>query len=348
MGSATGVPMTVRGERARRDHVRRPPSPAARSAPDDLRLLEELGLRAAIAVDNARLYRAALGDRPARCRPRCCRRRCPRSPGFEAARALPGGRRRQRGRRRLLRPLLDRRGRVVRGHRRRLRQGRRGGRGDRARPLHDPRRGGAAALARRDPALAQRRDAAPGPRRPLLHDRLRAPRHVAPGDPRRRSRAAGIRCRCCAAPDGTVEELGAPGTLLGLVRRPAARATRATELRAGDTLVLYTDGLTEARRRSGCGRPRSSPRRCGRRGAMRRRSSSSSRRGTRGAAGGRRATTSRCWRCGAAGSRRVAGGPCVLVARRRASRRARGAVPLRAPARVGAAPGGPPPESRPA
>ena len=46
--------------------------------------------------------------------------------------------------------------------------------------------------------------------------------------------------------DGSVEELGAPGTLLGLVERPADRRTAAATLRPGDTLVLYTDGLTEA------------------------------------------------------------------------------------------------------
>ena len=45
--------------------------------------------------------------------------------------------------------------------------------------------------------------------------------------------------------DGTVEELGAAGTLLGLVERPELH-DRAGELRPGDTIVLYTDGLTEA------------------------------------------------------------------------------------------------------
>ena len=45
--------------------------------------------------------------------------------------------------------------------------------------------------------------------------------------------------------DGTVEELGAPGTLIGLVERPELH-DRTGELHAGDTVVLYTDGLTEA------------------------------------------------------------------------------------------------------
>jgi serine phosphatase RsbU (regulator of sigma subunit) len=44
---------------------------------------------------------------------------------------------------------------------------------------------------------------------------------------------------------GAVEELGTPGTLLGLVAQPDLQ-DRSTELRGADTLVLYTDGLTEA------------------------------------------------------------------------------------------------------
>ncbi len=46
--------------------------------------------------------------------------------------------------------------------------------------------------------------------------------------------------------DGAVEDVGPPGTLLGLVADPKLADER-TELRVGDTLVLYTDGITEAR-----------------------------------------------------------------------------------------------------
>ena len=45
--------------------------------------------------------------------------------------------------------------------------------------------------------------------------------------------------------DGSTEEVGAPGTLLGLVPEPHLE-DRSTELGSGDTLLLYTDGLTEA------------------------------------------------------------------------------------------------------
>jgi serine phosphatase RsbU (regulator of sigma subunit) len=45
--------------------------------------------------------------------------------------------------------------------------------------------------------------------------------------------------------DGTVEQLGAYGTLLGL-DKDAMLHDRSTDLLVGDTLVLYTDGLTEA------------------------------------------------------------------------------------------------------
>ena len=45
--------------------------------------------------------------------------------------------------------------------------------------------------------------------------------------------------------DRSAQEVGEPGTLLGMVPEPDLQ-DRSAELRLGDTLVLYTDGLTEA------------------------------------------------------------------------------------------------------
>ncbi|MGH9104560.1 MAG: SpoIIE family protein phosphatase [Acidimicrobiales bacterium] len=49
---------------------------------------------------------------------------------------------------------------------------------------------------------------------------------------------------------GSVEEIGGGGTLIGLLDE-AVPAVTATELFPGDTLLLYTDGVTEARGRGG-------------------------------------------------------------------------------------------------
>jgi PAS domain S-box-containing protein len=48
--------------------------------------------------------------------------------------------------------------------------------------------------------------------------------------------------------EGAVEELGRPGTMLGPFAREAIFEDVSTVLRPGDALVLYTDGVTEARR----------------------------------------------------------------------------------------------------
>jgi phosphoserine phosphatase RsbU/P len=48
---------------------------------------------------------------------------------------------------------------------------------------------------------------------------------------------------------GQVQELGRPGTLLGLLPDPELSDSRCL-LRAGDSLILFTDGVTEARRHS--------------------------------------------------------------------------------------------------
>ena len=49
---------------------------------------------------------------------------------------------------------------------------------------------------------------------------------------------------------GEVESVGRPGTILGFVDRPDLHETPA-ELTPGDALLLYTDGITEARTRAG-------------------------------------------------------------------------------------------------
>jgi PAS domain S-box-containing protein len=50
--------------------------------------------------------------------------------------------------------------------------------------------------------------------------------------------------------DGQLEQVGVPGTLLGVVPDPELESTK-TELLPGDTLVFYTDGVTEARTQNG-------------------------------------------------------------------------------------------------
>jgi len=50
--------------------------------------------------------------------------------------------------------------------------------------------------------------------------------------------------------DGTVQAFGEPGTLLGVVPDPEL-STSELDLYHGDTVVFYTDGITEARTRKG-------------------------------------------------------------------------------------------------
>jgi serine phosphatase RsbU (regulator of sigma subunit) len=67
----------------------------------------------------------------------------------------------------------------------------------------------------------------------------------------------GARVSCAGHPlplvlrrTGTVEPLGAPGTILGFVDDPDIPEVETT-LSPGDAVVLYTDGITEARTRTG-------------------------------------------------------------------------------------------------
>jgi serine phosphatase RsbU (regulator of sigma subunit) len=50
----------------------------------------------------------------------------------------------------------------------------------------------------------------------------------------------------CLRSDGTIEELGVPGTALGLMERVEVK-DQDSLLQPGDALVFYTDGVTEAR-----------------------------------------------------------------------------------------------------
>ena len=128
--------------------------------------------------------------------PACCLRRSRTSLAGDRAR-FPGRRARQRGRRRLLRPVPDPAA-LVRGHRRRLRQGRRGRRADRAGPLHDPRRARgdrspAAILRWLNEAMLRRA------RRRFVHARVRAaPRWTRARAPDARLRRPPAATRCFA------------------------------------------------------------------------------------------------------------------------------------------------------
>jgi sigma-B regulation protein RsbU (phosphoserine phosphatase) len=50
--------------------------------------------------------------------------------------------------------------------------------------------------------------------------------------------------------DGSVETVGRPGTLIGLVSDPDV-CDEIVELQPGDSLVFYTDGVSEARSQAG-------------------------------------------------------------------------------------------------
>ena len=212
----------------------------------ELELAEELGRRAGLALDHARLFareHARRGDAPARA---AARRRCPSCPGFElVVRYVPQRRARPR-RRRLVRrvpaarrPLRDRDRR-----RRRARDGRRGDDGP------DPQ------LAAR--LRAQGRRPGRGDRRPApLVDASARRDHVRDGRLRRARPATG---------EGELASAGhLPPLLVGAAaaratstRRAARRSASAApapctlgrfELAPGETLWLFTDGLVESRRR---------------------------------------------------------------------------------------------------
>ena len=231
--------------------------------------------RAGIAVENAARARRALAHRhdaaaqPAAAAPA-------RHPGPDDRRALPRRRRRDRGRRRLLRPVPGRR-RLDGRDRRRHRQG------PRARPRSRRWRATRCApprCTRRRPAAvlrAPQRDARRRPRPPPdLHRGVRRGSSRPTTAPSAsRSPAAATRRRCCAARSGAAQA-GRPGSLLGAFdrgrldrgrRRRSARASRscstptASPTRAGaDASASASERLDgRARRDARAWRPTRSP-----------------------------------------------------------------------------------------
>ena len=111
----------------------------------------------------------------------------------------------------------------------------------------------AAAMRERLPSrslgAAERGPAPPARRPPLLHGRLRLPREARPRRPRVGISTGGHPLPLLLRADGSVEPVGAPGTLLGIVPDPNLE-DRTVTLEPGDSLVFYTDGVIESRANS--------------------------------------------------------------------------------------------------
>ena len=243
--SQASVPMTMRGQRLGVITLATTTFSDRRLGAEQLAVAEELGRRAAVAVDGARLYR----QRSAIARTlqeSLLPPHLPEIAGLETGalyRAAGEGAEVGGDFYDLFSVAEDEWIAVIGDV---CGKGRRGRRRHRPRALHDPHRRSPPPLTGRDPALAQRRDAAPGQVGPVLHDHVRPPRPRPADDPRhggvRRpsARAAGARTRRRGRGGGP------PGTLLGMLPDPTLRDER-TELAAGDALILFTDGITEAR-----------------------------------------------------------------------------------------------------
>ena len=197
------------------------------------------GRLAARGVDNARIYEERR-RRPRRCSRACCRRDLPADRRRRARRALRP--RRGRGRRRLLRRLpgagrLD----VAIGDVA-ARDGRR--RDDRA--ARHTLRIAAPSSTRRSPRCPPRRgDAARTTSAPA--SAVAACCRSCPTAPSRHAGRRGPPSPLVRRLDGRVEDTVRPGALLGALAGPDASEDEVT-LEPGDVLVLYTDGVTEARR----------------------------------------------------------------------------------------------------
>ena len=221
----------------------------------DLTFVGQLAATAAVALDNAALYeqqRMVARTLQTALLPS----ELPDVPGVECAGRYrpprPGAHRRLRRRRPLRRPRGPRARAVGAHRRRRLRQGPAGRRAHLAHPAHRAGRGASRVRARGRRAAGQRRDAAEPGRLPraVRDDGPRGPdRRPGRGDdhPRQRRAPAGDGPAARPADSGDdVEWLDVPGTLVGVYPDPEL-VEADVRLAPGDALLLYTDGVTEAR-----------------------------------------------------------------------------------------------------
>jgi PAS domain-containing protein len=218
-----------------------------RPGPADVQLVESLASRAALHLENARLY-AESRTSPRRCRRACCPTGFPRSRASSSSPAT-APRAPRTSRRGLLRRLPLRGGDLDRGHRRRVRQGRRGRRPDRPGAPQPPHRRAAVRRPDRQSAHAQPRDDQPGRRgRALRHRRLRprAPgRRAAAGAAHRGERWPSARARVPGRRHRRGDH-GDPWPARGHLPHVDFTAVDVA-LEAGDLLLLYTDGIVELR-----------------------------------------------------------------------------------------------------
>ena len=241
LGSAIVVPIQTRGE-VRGGLAVGLKTGDRRYDERDVEVLEGLAERIAHAFDNSRLYRER--DFVARTLQQgLLPERDPADPGPRGGGTVPSRRRGHRGRRGLLRRVRDPRGDLGDRRRRRLRQGPDGGRVDGCRPPHDAGCGAARRPACVRPRARERGDLARVPEErfcTLAFGRIE--RSGAGFDVR--IALGGHPAPILLRPDGTTSELHEPGSLLGLFPDPHLPETTIS-LTHGDTLILYTDGVTD-------------------------------------------------------------------------------------------------------